>query len=102
VSSVVDNLKKVVTAVRSAFRATGNPSFGIWDGVLVKSQFGEPEEKVPLATIREWIDHDDPWIYWVTLRLEDGRTLRWKDPACELESLLYAAIPEKARREKNA
>ena len=50
---------------------------------------------LPLAQLRSWTDHGDPWIYYVTLVTVTGEILHWSDPDDMLAGLLRRTVPEK-------
>ena len=75
------------------------PFYQLRGDSIVCSAGNDAEEKICLADIGEWIDHNDPWICWVTLRLNYGREIVWRNTDCQLEKILYAVAPAKVRVE---
>ena len=94
-------MRPIADIVRKAVGlfATKNPAYQIRHDSVVCSLGESSEEKIRLADIVEWIDHNDPWVCWVTIRLNDGSEVVWRDADCQLEQLLYSVASDKVRVE---
>src|SRR5689334_6902449 len=95
-------MRPIADIVRKAvgFFAVKKPAYQIYGDSIICSLGAGSKEKIRLADIAEWIDHNDPWIYWVTFRLNDGSEIVWRDPDCQLEQLLYSVAPDRVRVER--
>ena len=78
---------------RKLFRA--KPTCVLVDQVLHHTDDRGNEHHLPLARLRSWTDHGDPWINYVTLVTSTGEILHWADPEDALADLLKRTVPEK-------
>jgi hypothetical protein len=71
------------------------PTTVLVDEVLCHADERGNEQRLPLARLRSWTDHGDPWIVYVTLVTSTGEILHWSDPDDALAGLLKRTVPEK-------
>jgi len=71
------------------------PTSALSDQSLCHTDDRGNEHRLPLAQLRSWSDHGDPWIKDVTLVTSTGEILHWADPDKALAGLLRQTVPEK-------
>ena len=71
------------------------PTHALVEGVLHHTDEEGKAHHLPLAQLRNWTDHGDPWIKHLTLVTSTGEILHWADPEDALADLLKRTVPEK-------
>jgi hypothetical protein len=71
------------------------PTYALVDQMLRHRDEQGQEHSLPVAQVKNWTDHGDPWINYVTLVTSTGEILHWSDPEDVLAALLRRTIPEK-------
>ena len=71
------------------------PTYALTDQVLHHRDEQGRKHQLPLAQLKNWTDHGDPWIKNVTLVTTDGDILHWSDPEGALADLLRRTVPGK-------
>ena len=80
-------------------------TFELRGDVIIRGRGKSDSSRVRIGEIESWVDHDDPWIFVVSIKLNNGRWVEWEDPHMELEQILRRVagermiqVPEKGDR----